>query len=177
MNRFPEVAQLLEVCWLEISLKIEASLLSPNTTYVAYLVFKLTDEPRGLEHIPVETSVGMTDGVKNTKSVFLASEDYVNRRMQMIPRYGHLFPFDRHVPHRPRPHAAVAEASSANNRINGEYPKQRVDGWMEAELGEVFVDGDDNGGGDFVEVSVMEVKHGHWKNGLIVEGIEFRPKA
>ncbi|OIS97746.1 PREDICTED: F-box protein PP2-B15-like [Nicotiana attenuata] len=51
-------------------------------------------------------------------------------------------------------------------------PYKREDGWMEIEIGEF------NNGGDEEEVTVslMEVKGCHVKGGLIIEGIEFRPK-
>ncbi|KAE8009888.1 hypothetical protein FH972_006295 [Carpinus fangiana] len=51
---------------------------------------------------------------------------------------------------------------------------RRGDGWLEIELGEFFNGGD----ADDVEVemSVLEVKGGNWKGGLIVQGFEIRPK-
>lgn len=130
-DRFAEVAQLHHVCWLDISLKTETTLLSPKMTNVAYLVFKLTDNCYGFDHHnSIETSVGMTNGFKNIKSINLTSKD---------------------------------------NVIN------REDGWMEIELGEVFINGGNNGD-ELLEVSVREVKRLNWKGGLIVEGIQFRPK-
>lgn len=50
---------------------------------------------------------------------------------------------------------------------------KRKDGWMEIELGEFFNDGDEN---EEVTVSLKEVKGCHVKGGLVVEGIEVRPK-
>ncbi|KAL1222716.1 putative F-box protein PP2-B2 [Cardamine amara subsp. amara] len=50
-------------------------------------------------------------------------------------------------------------------------PKEREDGWMEAELGELFSEASC----DDVEVSVVEIKSPYWKRGLIIQGIEFRP--
>uniref|UniRef100_A0A0D9YU87 Uncharacterized protein n=1 Tax=Oryza glumipatula TaxID=40148 RepID=A0A0D9YU87_9ORYZ len=47
--RFPEVAELLDVCWLEITGKLQLSLLSPATTYAAYLVYSFADYTIGLE--------------------------------------------------------------------------------------------------------------------------------
>ncbi|WCJ44646.1 F-box family protein [Euphorbia peplus] len=50
---------------------------------------------------------------------------------------------------------------------------ERRDGWLEIELGEFFnKEGED---GD-MEMSVKEVKHLNWKRGLLVQGIEIRPK-
>nr|GEY04370.1 hypothetical protein [Tanacetum cinerariifolium] len=50
-------------------------------------------------------------------------------------------------------------------------PTTRNDGWMEIELGEFYHD--DGNEGD-VEMKFQE--HRTWKTGLIVEGIELRPK-
>ncbi|ESQ33084.1 hypothetical protein EUTSA_v10004729mg [Eutrema salsugineum] len=50
-------------------------------------------------------------------------------------------------------------------------PKERVDGWMEAELGEFF----NESCCDDISVSVVETKSPYWKRGLIIQGIEFRP--
>ncbi|KAJ8529566.1 hypothetical protein K7X08_036401 [Anisodus acutangulus] len=50
---------------------------------------------------------------------------------------------------------------------------KREDGWMEIELGELFNDGDED---EEVTVSLMEVKGCHVKGGLVIEGIEIRPK-
>ena len=44
---------------------------------------------------------------------------------------------------------------------------------MEIELGEFFNDLGDDGE---VEIQLNETQQGHWKTGLIVEGIELRPK-
>ena len=51
-------------------------------------------------------------------------------------------------------------------------PSEREDGWMEIELGEFF------SGESYEEVkmSFMEVKGYQSKGGLILEGIEIRPK-
>ncbi|XP_065881594.1 putative F-box protein PP2-B8 isoform X2 [Euphorbia lathyris] len=51
--------------------------------------------------------------------------------------------------------------------------KERRDGWLEIELGEFFnKEGED---GD-LEMSLKEVKNLHWKRGLLIRGIEIRPK-
>ncbi|MBA0801158.1 hypothetical protein Gohar_011539, partial [Gossypium harknessii] len=42
-SRFPEVANINLVWWIEVKGKIETTNLSPNTNYIIYLVFKLRD--------------------------------------------------------------------------------------------------------------------------------------
>nr|XP_023897415.1 putative F-box protein PP2-B12 [Quercus suber] len=61
-SRFPEVAELLNVCWLDICGKMSTSMLSPKTNYAAYLVYKLTEEAYGFDRLPPTVSVGTTEG-------------------------------------------------------------------------------------------------------------------
>ncbi|KAJ4901243.1 F-box protein PP2-B10 [Raphanus sativus] len=53
-------------------------------------------------------------------------------------------------------------------------PHERRDGWMEIELGEFFSGGHIMNS-DEIEMSAFETKLGHWKSGLIIQGIEIRP--
>ncbi|KAL8245969.1 hypothetical protein R6Q59_007185 [Mikania micrantha] len=53
-------------------------------------------------------------------------------------------------------------------------PKRRQDGWLEIELGEFY---NEKGQEGELDMSMMEVKGGNWKAGLIIQGIEIRPKA
>ncbi|KAD7477441.1 hypothetical protein E3N88_00577 [Mikania micrantha] len=53
-------------------------------------------------------------------------------------------------------------------------PKLRRDGWLEIELGEFY---NEKGQEGKLDMSMMEVKGGNWKAGLIIQGIEIRPKA
>ncbi|CAK7336244.1 unnamed protein product [Dovyalis caffra] len=55
-----------------------------------------------------------------------------------------------------------------------QLPQERGDGWMEVEMGEFF---NENGDDGMVVSSLREVDNYITKHGLIVEGIEFRPKA
>ncbi|KAJ4955312.1 hypothetical protein NE237_012095 [Protea cynaroides] len=55
-SRFSVVAEFPRVCWLSIQGKMETKLLSPNTTYVAYLILMVMDA-YGFEDDPVEVSV------------------------------------------------------------------------------------------------------------------------
>ncbi|XP_061342639.1 putative F-box protein PP2-B12 [Gastrolobium bilobum] len=137
-SRFPEVAQLLDVCWLEIRGMINTLALSPNTQYAAYLVFKMIDGI-GFRHSPVELSVGSLHGQTTTHTVCLD------------PNLGS------------RPHRRV---------VGLPLPNERSDGWLEIEMGEFF----NSGLEDEVQMSVVEIKCGNWKSGLVLEGIEVRPK-
>ncbi|CAH8272118.1 unnamed protein product [Arabidopsis lyrata] len=48
----------------------------------------------------------------------------------------------------------------------------REDGWLEIGVGEYYVGSDD----EELEMSVLETIEGGWKGGIIVQGIEIRPK-
>ncbi|WJX12805.1 hypothetical protein P8452_03260 [Trifolium repens] len=69
-SRFPEVAQLCDVCWLEIRGMINTIVLSPNTQYAAYAVFKMIDS-RGFQNRPVELSIAVEGGHSSTRNVCL----------------------------------------------------------------------------------------------------------
>ena len=60
------------------------------------------------------------------------------------------------------------------NEGDGRVPCERGDGWMEIELGDFF---NGNQGDEEVKMSLREVKGQHLKGGLIIEGIEVRPKC
>ncbi|XP_062145332.1 putative F-box protein PP2-B12 [Alnus glutinosa] len=69
---------------------------------------------------------------------------------------------------------AVGVVGSEGHKRKRSYClKERGYGWLEIKLGEFFNGGEDDGE---VEMSVLEVKGGNWKGGLIVQGIEIRPK-
>ncbi|XP_073025987.1 putative F-box protein PP2-B2 [Primulina eburnea] len=53
-----------------------------------------------------------------------------------------------------------------------EFLTQREDGWMEVELGECFV----KGGEDVIVMTLLEVKRLNQKRGLVIQGMEIRPK-
>ncbi|CAK9154655.1 unnamed protein product [Ilex paraguariensis] len=151
-SRFPEVAELLRVCWLAIGGKMQTQMLSPKTTYAAYLVFKLAEWNHGLD-VPSKASVGfVAEGQEGAED----SNHTVYLKL---------------ATDRPQPLRGLRRRAA--RQPNGRLPQKRVDGWMEIELGEFFNDLGDEGE---VEMQLNETQQGHWKTGLIVEGIELRPK-
>ncbi|KAL9659677.1 hypothetical protein QQ045_024485 [Rhodiola kirilowii] len=168
-SRFPEVAELRSVCWLEIHGKIESSLLSTETNYAAYLVFKFNQGGYGFDDQPAEVSVGISGGGSCTKSVYL---DYAEvgqpRQLHIVPRRVALFSRTR------AQLLATKPAPAPKRERSNPAPKERRDGWLEIELGEYFIEGGEIGE---LEMSLSEVKGGHWKAGLVVQGIEVRPKG
>ncbi|PIA36199.1 hypothetical protein AQUCO_03400246v1 [Aquilegia coerulea] len=133
-SRFAEVAQLVNVCWLEIKGTIKTQLLSPKTTYAAYIVVKFADDAYGLDRHPAEVLVGFVGEGGNASD-----------------------------------HIVLLDSERASG---GQFPSDRGDGWMEVELGEFYNDQGEDGE---VQMTLREVQGGHWKSGLIVQGIELRP--
>ncbi|XP_076935384.1 putative F-box protein PP2-B12 [Bidens hawaiensis] len=166
-SRFNEVAELISVCWFQVHGRISTSMLSPNTLYVAYIVFKSTSETHGFDYQPAEASVGISGLQSHTQAVFLDPEGEPRRRYPVVPRrrMGMYHMGRGHVPNVVPPVGPI---------VNGPGQKQREDGWMEIELGEYFVKGVDQEGE--LEMSLTEVKGGNWKGGLLIQGIEIRPK-
>ncbi|VFQ78859.1 unnamed protein product [Cuscuta campestris] len=180
-SRFAEVAELLDVCWLEISGTISMTFLSPNTTYAAYLVFALLPSARGFdyhrdfiaEYNPVSAAIEIKingddeDEAKKEQGVFLSTREDVTReeyRPMILEEWGH------RCSRAGRPN--WLDPGTENNAPK--FPKRRSHAaWMEVEIGEFFVK--DGGQHGEIVMSLMEVR-AHWKSGLIVEGIEIRPK-
>ncbi|PIN12009.1 hypothetical protein CDL12_15382 [Handroanthus impetiginosus] len=143
-SRFSEVARLKTVCWLDIRGRTTTQMLSPSTTYGAYLVFKLAEGCYGLE-------------LANAVVRFVDSEADNDAEERAIAV-----------------HLQQAEARNRARRRTRQVLVERVDGWREIELGDFY---NDEGYDGDVEARLIEIKSLHSKSGLIVEGIEFRPKT
>ncbi|XP_052476411.1 F-box protein PP2-B11 isoform X4 [Gossypium raimondii] len=132
-SRFSEVAELKEVWWLDVKGTIETKILSPNTTYVAYLVYKFSSSRYGFEKKPVDLHVELGESdAGRTFRIFLD------------------------------PSANIPQ-----------FSREREDGWMEVKLGEFFNEHGDDGK---ATCSLREVDNYTLKKGLIIEGIDIRPK-
>lgn len=165
--RFSECAELQHVCWLEIRGKIPCDMLSRNTTYAAYMVFKMSDESYGLDYPlqEAEVSIGAT---RSTRQVCLGYVDddedgeEVPQNYRSFGAVGNVF--------RPR-------IGRRNRRqppgVHVLHPQTRAGGWMEMEMGEFRNEEAEDGE---VSVSLMETRGGNWKRGLTVQGIEIRVK-
>lgn len=132
------------VCWLEIHGKMNIRMLSPNTTYGAYLIIQLVDRAFGLDVVPSEVSVEV-GSYKTKKKVYLKCD---KRKRQ-----------------------GLKELKEGEDGII----RPRDDGWLEVELGEFY----NNGTWDEekeVKMWFREIKGVHLKGGIVVEGIELRPK-
>ncbi|CAI9768948.1 unnamed protein product [Fraxinus pennsylvanica] len=151
-SRFSKGVELIMIWWLEIYGKINTRMLSKNTTYGAYLVIKLANRAFGLDLLPSEVSIEVGD-YKSMRETYLRGNELEKQDM---------------------------ERDFMEHKIDGSSDCEaeecilhmRDDGWLEVELGEFYCDGNDRE----VKMSFKEVKGEHLKGGLLVEGIEIRPK-
>nr|GMD40566.1 F-box protein PP2-B15-like [Ipomoea batatas]GMD42249.1 F-box protein PP2-B15-like [Ipomoea batatas] len=153
-SRFPEIVELIMVSWLEIKGNINTRILSPNTTYGAYFIFKLAGRAFGLDAIPSEISIKV-GSYQSDRIIYLRQNSYNKQAMER------LFMLNR--------------VETLRSRLHEQQEctiHERDDGWLEIELGEFYNDGSEKE----VQMSFREVKGEHLKGGLIVEGIELRPK-
>ncbi|KAJ4719390.1 F-box protein PP2-B15-like [Melia azedarach] len=155
-SRFPEVAELRTIRRLEIEGKIRTRMLSPNTSYAAFLLIKVTNCSYGLDSIPAETSLKMGNLVSTTNTAYLSYKDSKKRQMESL-FYGN------------RKQMLKARVAKGDGRVPVERDE---DGWMEIELGEFFSGEDD----EEVKMGLREVNGYQLKGGFLVEGIEVRPK-
>ncbi|XP_057809662.1 F-box protein PP2-B11-like [Salvia miltiorrhiza] len=171
-SRFSEVAVLKSVWWLEIRGTIDTRMLSSNTIYGAYLVFKLDDRnARGLE------SANAFVRFTNDKV------DGHDEREAILNHFGHENARDRHGQTGDAPvrigdglteiAAVHLQRANGSEQQSGRVGVRRGDGWMEVELGSFFNDRGDDGA---VETWLLGKDGYQGKSGLIVQGIEFRPK-
>ncbi|KAL6911226.1 hypothetical protein ACP4OV_000031 [Aristida adscensionis] len=153
---FSEAASLRAVCWLEIRGKIHSNMLSKNSTYAAYLVFKIADRSYGLDSPAQEATVSIGERESMRQVCVHDGEDDGDEET---------------VNHLPSTMTGTRRAVSSRNRPV--LPQRRADDWMELEMGDFYNEKGDDGE---VCVSLMETKGGNWKKGLIVQGIEIRVK-
>lgn len=156
-SRFAEVAEVKTICRLEIEGKMKTGDLSPNTTYGAYVLMKISDGSFGLDSIPSEISISVGDQGSVSSTAYLRHPK--NKKKEQLES---LF-------YRNRVETLKARVNKGEERM----PREREDGWLELELGEFFNGGN---GDEDITMKLMEVKGYHVKGGLVIEGIELRPK-
>ncbi|TVU20365.1 hypothetical protein EJB05_36572 [Eragrostis curvula] len=163
-SRFAEAAKLRDVCWLEIRGKMNSQMLSQNTKYAAYMVFKIDDEHYGLD-FPLQEAAVSIGGNRSSRQACLLGYDNADDEEEMPENYRSIMlrirRFRRSTRRVPPPEAHV------------QLPQKRADGWMELEMGEFCNEGGDDGE---VSISLTETRGGNWKKGPIVHGIEIRAK-
>ncbi|XP_055814814.1 putative F-box protein PP2-B12 [Solanum dulcamara] len=193
-SRFPEVAKLKRFWSVDIEGTIRAGVLSPQTSYAAYLVYKFEDE-FGFSYRPSKVSVGVF-GVELDKrfailvpegeeSIYSLPSDLENELKKVYEEavLSNLpsdtedndtgLPVDIYLALQHLPLQLLPENVSNRLQLIMQRPKLRDDGWFEVELGEFYTENED----DRIEMNLEELKDcASLKTGLIVEGIEIRPR-
>ncbi|XBI50006.1 hypothetical protein VPH35_113482 [Triticum aestivum] len=165
---FGEAAQLRGVWWLLIRGEIHSTMLSPNSKYAAYMVFKLADVFFNLDFPFQEASISV-GGNDSTRQVCLQACVEDGDGDDGVPRK-HILRAIASWENQQLPRASYHAIPLTDDVM---LPRKRADSWMEVELGEFY-----NGQGCDSEVSVClkETEGGVYKAGLIVWGIEIRTK-
>ncbi|KAL6535274.1 hypothetical protein OROMI_026648 [Orobanche minor] len=158
----------LGVGWLDVGCKINTSLLSSKTTYVAYLVF-----------IPESIKMRHFEPRYAKATVGISGKDGAIKRticLDIKGKHSYIHPILRHHVRVGHPRACIFRRVDGcrDERISSEYPKFRRDKWMEVELGELFVDGSEYRD---MEINLTEPSGEDWNRGITVAGIEIRPKT
>lgn len=158
--RFAEVAELRTVSWLEIEGKMRRQNLTGNTTYAAYLIMNVCDGAFGVEFVPSKVSVSVGKQVQRGRA-YLCCKDEKKCKMEIL-----FYRNRREVMRK----AAFGEEGEVIS-----IPLKREDGWMEIELGEFFIDEAEAEADEEITMNLREDSY-QLKGGLIIEGIEVRPK-
>ncbi|OWM72348.1 putative F-box protein PP2-B12 [Punica granatum] len=159
-SRFSEVVELRRVAWLEIHAKVETRMLSTNTDYGAYFVFKFMEGNDGFENLPVEVSVlNRCSGQKGV--VYLDPDGELRQQYQIsLEKFWPMF----------AGRVSLADVWTGRGK---QLPQEREDGWAEVELGGFFTSDEED---EEVQMSLMEVTSTKWKSGLIIQGVDIRPR-
>ncbi|KAL4565200.1 hypothetical protein LXL04_029285 [Taraxacum kok-saghyz] len=151
-SRFDMMAESRETKSFIIACIIDSQLLSPQTTYASYLLYKLPHSYRSVFEGPIEVeNIDLKiDFITHKRLIYLITSPHVP---VIRPQLDHL-------PHIP----------SSTRKIEG-HPRLREDGWMELKVWEFP--------GDFATTISMRTcfkSCDRWKfTGLLIQGIEFRP--
>lgn len=162
-SRFKETAELRTTSWLEIHGYLNIKMLSPNATYGAYLIFKVSERAYGLDIMPMEVSVKINNDLVCQNTVYLRQCDEKQQQMQWL-LYNN----------RTEMLTSMINLGSEDQDSMLIHPVASSGGWMEIELGRFFC-GESGSDGKVVKMSFLEIKGHHLKGGLVVEGIEIRP--
>ncbi|KMT14258.1 hypothetical protein BVRB_4g076140 [Beta vulgaris subsp. vulgaris] len=161
-SRFKENVELRTTSWLEIHGYLKMKMLSPRTTYGAYLIFKVSERAYGLDIMPMEVSVKVDNDLVCHNTMYLRQDFGNKHHIQWLLYYN-------------RTEILTSRVNQGLDNSILIHPGVRDDGWTEIELGQFFCGGSCSDHNKVVKMSLMEIKGHHLKGGLIVEGIEIRP--
>ncbi|KAF3457648.1 hypothetical protein FNV43_RR02306 [Rhamnella rubrinervis] len=149
-SRFLKACLVEDMSYLQIRGRMKLKLLSPNTAYEAFLIY--LHRFGEIEHPPMKVSISVRSIGKEGESHGV--EEVVND--------ANLF---------------TSSVFSTSTKDDGYGARKRGDGWMEVKMGEFFTGEDDDDACE-VEMRLWETTGYvvHVDYGLVVQGIELRPK-
>lgn len=154
-SRFFDVAILDHTNSFVIKGKMETRLLSSKTIYAAYFVYMPNSYFSGFDFVPINTSAGLVEAGKVIKD---DEPDELNGGSTLVFLSA--------------PGARFGWKPEEKDRYG--LPRQRLDRWLEVEMGEFFNNGDD--GHEQVLMQLWTAGSHNLMSGLIFQGIELRPK-
>ncbi|KAK1620820.1 hypothetical protein QYE76_026337 [Lolium multiflorum] len=153
-KRFLQAVVLGYIQGLDIRAKVQRKMLSQNTTYVAYMVFKLPDRFYGLD-FPFQDALFGVAGSESVRQVCLQGYIEDGDRADEPPR--------KHI----LPSCYPTRCDTIPPLDDVHFPRKKTDGWMEVELGEFHNEGGDG------EISISLIQTSSRKSSLIVWGIDY----
>ncbi|PIA36203.1 hypothetical protein AQUCO_03400250v1 [Aquilegia coerulea] len=133
---------------------------------LAYLVIKFYEgneyHMNGLCEPPTDVSVEFIAGgtASGARTIYLDPSPRHNQRRPSVQLPSNSL-------------SSVTHEGSSDPQHESQFPSHRKDGWMEIEMGEFY---NEQGHDGEVQMTLKEIK-GFLKAGLIVQGIELRPKG
>ncbi|XP_078154791.1 F-box protein PP2-B1-like [Carex rostrata] len=158
-SRFAEVAEPMFHCQLGICGKIDCKSLSPKTKYAAYLVYKLTEilDDQYYRHPigQIRQHTFVTVGKNITKNTVYLEPDYGKYVSKIFNEW------------------KIAYENPEFDTMGIISAKERADRWIEVELGEFYIEKDEDGE---VQIKLEEDNASGLKSRIVIQGIDIRPK-
>ncbi|KAJ1695763.1 hypothetical protein LUZ63_012461 [Rhynchospora breviuscula] len=154
-SRFPKGVMLIHKITgrhTQISGRIDSKILSSHTIYAPYLIFRTAKAVELDEMSFLRSTVTISELSECKQKVFLRPPSNPTEFSQ-CKRYLYL-------------------CKTGNHTLDVKWPKKRIDGWMEVEMGQFY---NENWEDREVEIS-LRVIHGLITAGIVFLGVEFRPK-
>ncbi|MFS7928155.1 putative phloem protein [Helianthus anomalus] len=147
-SRFGEACQLGDDSYIYVNTNVQSQLVSSDTTYACYLVYKIPTDQSGFE-----APVKMEDKQRNFGDKICYTYIYLSSPQTPVIR----------------PKAGQNTHNPLNRPKIKSLPQQRNDGWIEVQIWELRA-------ATTIKMDLMfELCDDKKFSGLIIEGIEFRP--
>jgi len=160
-SSFKEMAELVAVCWLEVTGKFDCKLLSPGAAYSVSFRLKVHKSPRGIIR-----TFGLRSFIPPMPRAYGWNRKPV--KFSLTTPCGDHQIYARYLSDMDRPVETEGYQMAPFNYVE--------EGWMEFDAGRFVVEekGDNPGN---IEFCMREWEGGNWKGGLILEGVTILPTS